>query len=204
MIVIVDYGLGNVSALLNVYKRLNIEASIAKTEKELTKAKKIILPGVGGFDKAMHLLKNSGMRNILDELVLEKKIPVLGICVGMQIISRSSDEGETNGLSWIDGEVKSLRDHSELEEFPLPHMGWNDIVERNDSDLFIGLRDKAQFYFLHSYHFVCDDRKEVIATSSYGIDICSAVQSKNIYGVQFHPEKSHHCGETLLKNFSNI
>lgn len=204
MIAIVDYGLGNVSAFLNVYKRLNVEAFIATNKEELSKAQKIVLPGVGGFDQAMFLLENSGMKELLNELVLEKEIPVLGVCVGMQIMAQSSDEGSSEGLNWIKGEVKSLKSQPVFEILPLPHMGWNDVSLKSNDQLLIGLDDKPQFYFLHSYHFVCKNENNSIGTSEYGVNINCIVKSKNIYGVQFHPEKSHHNGISLLKNFSNL
>ena len=204
MIAIVDYGLGNVSAFLNVYKRLNIKAFIAKDREALNKAQKIVLPGVGGFDQAMHLLKLSGMKEVLNELVLEQEIPVLGVCVGMQIMAESSDEGSSAGLNWIKGEVKSLKANPKLQKLPLPHMGWNEIAIKSEDKLFNGLKDRSQFYFLHSYHFICSDENISIGTANYGMDINCIVRSKNIYGVQFHPEKSHHNGVSLLKNFSNL
>ena len=171
MIAIVDYGLGNVSAILNVYKRLNIKAFIAKNKEELTKAQKIVLPGVGGFDQAMFLLGISGMKEVLDELVLEKEIPVLGVCVGMQIMAQSSDEGSSSGLNWIKGEVKSLRNEPIFERLALPHMGWNNISIKSKDVLFTGLEERPQFYFLHNYHFVCSDEHTSIGTANYGIDI---------------------------------
>jgi len=204
VIAIVDYGLGNVSAFLNVYKRLNVKAFIAKDRKELTKAQKIVLPGVGGFDQAIHLLESSGMKEALNELVLEHEIPVLGVCVGMQIMAESSDEGSAAGLNWIKGEVKSLNADPKFEKLPLPHMGWNEISIKHEDELFNGLKGRPQFYFLHSYHFVCSEENTSIGTANYGIDMNCIVRSRNIYGVQFHPEKSHHNGVSLLKNFSNL
>ena len=204
MIAIVDYGLGNVSAILNVYKRLNVKAFIANSKEELIKAQKIVLPGVGGFDQAMYLLGNSGMKEVLNELVLEKEIPVLGVCVGMQIMAQSSDEGSSPGLNWIKGEVKSLKTKLIPERLALPHMGWNEVSIKSKDELFTGFEERPQFYFLHNYHFVCADEYTSIATADYGIDISCIVKSKNIYGVQFHPEKSHHNGVSLLKNFSEL
>jgi len=203
MIRIVDYGLGNVSAFLNVYKRLNIEASTARNSDELRSASKLILPGVGAFDHAMHLLDESGMRQTLDELVLGKRVPVLGVCVGMQILARSSDEGRASGLGWIDGRVKALRSLQQ-DQLPLPHMGWNDVKPVSGTRLFDRLESEARFYFLHSYCFECERQEDVAATCNYGADFSCAVGAGNIHGVQFHPEKSHHFGTQLLQNFAAL
>jgi glutamine amidotransferase len=202
MIAIIDYGLGNVSAFVNVYKRLNIPVVIAKTPDDLTQATKLILPGVGAFDHAMKLLQASGLRQTLDHLVLNQKMPVLGICVGMQMLANASDEGSLPGLGWIPGRVRAFKSVPRDTEMPLPHMGWNDITAVRGLPLLAGLESGACFYFLHSYFFECTDQNCVAAISSYGIDFCCVVQSENVYGVQFHPEKSHHCGSRLLKNFA--
>ncbi len=203
MIKIVDYGLGNILAFLNVYKRLNIEVSIAKNADDLHNASKVILPGVGAFDHAMELLDRSGMRETLDELVLGKRVPVLGICVGMQILSRSSDEGQARGLGWIDGHVKSIKSLQQTQ-LPLPHMGWNDVHPVSRAKLFDHLESDARFYFLHSYYFRCERQEDVAAVCNYGADFACAVNVGNIYGVQFHPEKSHHFGAQLLQNFAEL
>ncbi len=202
MIRIIDYGLGNISAFLNVYKRLNIEAAVARNADELGGADKLILPGVGAFDHAMELLDASGMRSPLDELVLQRKVPVLGICVGMQILARSSDEGSAAGLGWIDGSVKGFK--SLGQDLLLPHMGWNDVTPVGHARLFAGLEGDARFYFLHSFYFHCEREQDIAAVSRYGIDFSCAVHADNIYGVQFHPEKSHHFGAQLLKNFAEL
>jgi len=203
MIKIVDYGLGNILAFHNMYKRLNIASSIAKTAADLQGATKIILPGVGAFDHAMELLDGSGMRGALDELVLERRVPVLGICVGMQILAQSSDEGRARGLGWIGGNVKGFKS-LDLPELLLPHMGWNDVKPAAGSRLFSQLENDARFYFLHSFYFQCARYEDVSAVSSYGIDFSCAVSADNIHGVQFHPEKSHHFGAQLLKNFAEL
>jgi len=200
MIRIVDYGLGNILAFQNVYKRLNIEVGIARSAEELQDASRVILPGVGAFDRAMELLDQSGMRKALDELALVRRVPVLGVCVGMQILARSSDEGQRNGLEWIHGRVRGFA--SRQQALPLPHMGWNDVVPVAGSPLFRELEERARFYFLHSYYFECDAPGDVAAVASYGGDFGCAVSNGNIHGVQFHPEKSHHFGVQLLKNFA--
>jgi imidazole glycerol-phosphate synthase subunit HisH len=204
MIAIIDYGLGNIQAFVNVYNRLGIPVTVAKTSDELETASKLVLPGVGAFDHAMALLKASGIRQTLDHLVLSKKIPILGICVGMQILANTSDEGTLSGLGWIPGRVKSFASVPEAAELPLPHMGWNDVHVKGEQRLFKGLEEEARFYFLHSYFFESEHQDSVIASAFYGTDFCSAVQSDNVYGVQFHPEKSHHYGTGLLKNFAEI
>jgi len=204
MIHIVDYGLGNVQALINIYKRLGFETILARTSADLIGAKKIILPGVGAFDHAITLLDKSGMRTTLDTLVLVDKVPVLGICVGMQMLASKSDEGVLQGLGWISGKVRAFRDNRDLANFPLPHMGWNTVNSLPDNSLFLNIEKDPLFYFLHSYYFECDLSSNISATVDYRMTFCCAVTSGNIHGVQFHPEKSHHFGAQLLKNFAEI
>jgi len=204
MITLIDYGVGNIFAFQNVYKRLDIPTKIAKTHEDLSDAKKLILPGVGSFDYAMGQLNASGMREKLDELVLEKKVPVIGICVGMQMMGNRSDEGKLEGLKWIDSEILKFDESLIQQRTKLPHMGWNDVAPVNNHPLFIGLEKEAIFYFLHSYYFRCKNETESIAVSNYGISFSSAVHRENIYGIQFHPEKSHQYGEKLLHNFANL
>lgn len=204
MIHIVDYGLGNVQAFLTMFKRLGVEAVRARTAADLSRASKLILPGVGAFDHAIDLLDQSGMRPDLESLVLKDKVPVLGICVGMQILATSSDEGRLPGLGWVPGKVRSFRSAERSASLPLPHMGWNDVQPTSGSPIFAGLEFDARFYFLHSYFFECDDPSHVAASANYGLDFSCAVSAGNVYGVQFHPEKSHHFGAQLLKNFAEL
>lgn len=203
MIVIVDYGLGNIHAFANIYRRLNIPARIAKTADELAGAKKIILPGVGAFDWAMTRLNESGMRERLDRAVLDEHSSVLGVCVGMQMMARRSDEGTMKGLNWIPGEVLRLDSSRLTDRTRLPHMGWNDVSPAHAGGLFSQIKC-PRFYFLHSYYFKTDSPSDVLATTQYGDQFASAVNSGNIYGTQFHPEKSHHWGVELLKNFAEL
>lgn len=203
MIRIVDYGVGNIQALQNVYKRLNVKAALARSAADLADATRVILPGVGAFDHAMQRLNQSGMREPLDSLVHDGHTPILGICVGMQMLAHSSSEGTEAGLGWVGGQVRAFSSLA-IPELLLPHMGWNDVTPRRSSGLFVGLESDARFYFLHSYYFQCDRSKDALAVSSYGTEFTCAVQVGNVYGVQFHPEKSHHFGARLLKNFSEI
>jgi glutamine amidotransferase len=204
MITIVDYGVGNILALLNIYKRLNVPVNIAKTVDDLVQASHLILPGVGTFDHAMRALQQSGMREMLDDLVLAKQIPVLGICVGMQLLAARSDEGVMQGLNWIPGSVRLFHQQESSRRLILPHMGWNNIRPIKSSALLDGLEQDPCFYFLHSYYFACENKMHVLAESDYGSLFSCAVSLNNIYGVQFHPEKSHHYGIRLLKNFAEI
>ena len=199
MIAIVDYGLGNVAAIANIYKRLNIEAVLASTASALRDADRLILPGVGSFDWAMRCLARSGLRDVLDDLVMGARRPVLGICGGMQMMAKKSAEGVEPGLGWIAASVERLPSAPGLM---LPHMGWNDVAPIGASPLMNGLNTDARFYFLHSYYFVPRDESVVIATADYGQPFACAVQSRNVFGVQFHPEKSHGWGIALLKNFT--
>ena len=202
MIGIVDYGLGNTQAFANIYKRLNIPAKLASTSEALQDSERIILPGVGAFDWAMQCLERAGLRQTLDELVTVKKRPVLGICVGMQIMAQASEEGKEPGLGWIDAEVKRFAFASDNDRLMLPHMGWNDVGPCQQCALLRGLDEEARFYFLHSYYFAPRNVDEVIATADYGGRFACAVQSGTCYGVQFHPEKSHGWGIQLLRNFA--
>lgn len=203
MIMIVDYGLGNIQAIANIYVQLNVEAEVVKSADRLELADKIVLPGVGAFDWAMECLGASGMVECLRERVVSKKCPVLGICVGMQIMGRRSEEGRLNGLGWIDAEVKRFDNKESLHPVQLPHMGWNDVVPRRTNDLFRGL-DAPQYYFLHSYYFKPRNDADVLATTHYHECFPSAVCSNHMFGVQFHPEKSHAWGVRLLKNFAEL
>jgi imidazole glycerol-phosphate synthase subunit HisH len=204
MITIVNYGVGNIRAFLNVYRRLNIEATIATTAGELRRATRVILPGVGSFDHAMAQLTESGMREALDDLALRQRVPILGVCVGMQMLGRGSDEGRLPGLGWVDGSVKTLESRMTSETLPVPHMGWNDVRPVAAARLFGQLDSPARFYFLHSYYFLCDRDEDQIAVADYGGEFACAIGSANVFGVQFHPEKSHHDGVRLLQNFAEM
>jgi imidazole glycerol-phosphate synthase subunit HisH len=204
MIVIIDYGVGNIRAISNVYKRLNIQHRIARKPDELAGAAKLILPGVGAFDHAMDLINQSGMRETLDELVLGQHVPVLGICVGMQMFSHASEEGNLPGLGWVDSSVRRIDPAKLFHRTRLPHMGWNDVQPVAKNSLLQGLEEDARFYFLHSYYCHCNTPEDIIAVTDYGDKFSCAINSGNIYGVQFHPEKSHHWGIRLLENFAKL
>jgi imidazole glycerol-phosphate synthase subunit HisH len=204
LISIVDYGLGNIHAFVNIYRRLNIRAAIARSPEELRAADRLILPGVGAFDWAMARLNASGMRDALEEVVLGKGTPLLGICVGMQMLAQKSHEGVLDGLGWIDAEVRKFDLSPSTQRPHLPHMGWNDVEPHNNSGLFKNLDTSARFYFLHSYYFLPQNQDAILAVTDYGGPFASAVHSGNILGVQFHPEKSHQWGIQLLKNFAEL
>lgn len=204
MIGIVDYGLGNVQAIANIYSRLNIPVIAAKTSEDLRRSDRLILPGVGSFDWAMKLLDTSGMRSTLDDLVLGEQRPVLGICVGFQMMARSSEEGTLPGLGWFDATVRRLGDGLLAKAVQLPHMGWNDALPMNAGGLFAGLEHPCRFYFLHSYYFLPNRKEDIMTTTDYHGTYCSSARRGNIYGVQFHPEKSHQWGVGLLRNFAGF
>ena len=201
MIGIIDYGLGNVQAFLNIYKSLGIPAKRIRVNSDFTNATRFILPGVGSFDHAIDLLNKSGLLNTLEKSVLKEQCPLLGVCVGMQILSESSEEGNLPGLGWIPGRVKKFEDSLDI---PLPHMGWNDLIFLNNSKLFKDFDPNPIFYFLHSYYFSANSPNDVIGWANYGKKYDCVVQNKNIYGIQCHPEKSHNHGILLLKNFSEL
>jgi len=204
MIAIVNYGLGNVLAIANIYKRLGIAAEIVDSPQQLSGAEKIILPGVGAFDWAMTRLNDSGMRDQIEELVSGQHRPVLGICVGMQMMAASSEEGKLPGFGWFDAEVRRFDESSFTSKTLLPHMGWNDVMPRQTGSLFRSLDERARFYFLHSYYFAPRNDADVLADTDYNGPFASSVQRGNLFGVQFHPEKSHRWGIQLLHNFAEL
>lgn len=203
MISIIDYGCGNTNAFINAYKKLNITARVVRSVSELENADKIILPGVGSFDYVINKFNQSGLRQIVEKRVLVEKIDVLGVCAGMQILADISDEGVEEGLGWIKGKIK-LFDISKINHTTkIPHMGWN-TVDSIKTPIFHGIDKKARFYFVHSYYFKNCKPSDRIATTHYAGNFTSAVKKDNIYGVQFHPEKSHQNGLKILNNFAKM
>lgn len=199
---LVNYGLGNIHAFANIYSRLNIDVTIVEDVDGIAAADRLVLPGVGAFDWAMGRLDASGMRDALDEAVLGRSVPVIGVCVGMQMMAKASDEGQLPGLGWIDAHVARF-DLAGAHRYPLPHMGWNDVQPRSDACLFRGI-DAPRYYFLHSYHVVPTREEDVLASANYGEPFTAAVRKGNIIGTQFHPEKSHQWGIDLLRNFAEL
>jgi glutamine amidotransferase len=204
MIRIVDYGVGNIQAFMTMFKRLGLPAERAHTPADLADATRLILPGVGAFDHAMQLLNQSGMREPLEAMVLGQQVPVLGVCVGMQMLASGSDEGVLPGLNWIPGRVRAFANTPEAAGLPMPHMGWNDLQVKPGAKLFTDFEPQPRFYFLHSYYFACDDQAHVAATATYGMQFDCVVSKGHVHGVQCHPEKSHHFGAQLLKNFAEL
>lgn len=205
MIAIIDYGSGNVGAIANIYKKLKVPHMISGDAAELAAAERYVLPGVGAFDTTMDYLRESGMVELLNEQVLVKKKKVLGICVGMQILADSSEEGVKPGLGWIPGRVRKI-DASTLVSSPkLPHMGWNSVTTKSaDAPLLQGVDLEQGFYFLHSFYFDAQDPANVSATVLYGEELPCSVFRENVYGMQFHPEKSHSNGVAVFRNFAEL
>lgn len=201
MIVIVDYGMGNLYSVKNMLKYLGYDSEVTGEASRIEAADKLILPGVGNFGMAMEVIRQTGLLDILNHKVLEEKTPILGICLGMQLLLGHSEEGNCDGLGWIPGQVKRFvfPEHPELK---VPHMGWDYIEMQKPSPLFDGLAGGGRYYFVHSYYVDCQDRADVAAITEYGIRFDSVVQRDNIMGTQFHPEKSHKFGMEILGNFA--
>lgn len=202
MIAIVNYGSGNIQAIADIYGRLRIPHVIASHPEDLEAADRLLLPGVGAFDQAMNELERSGMRAALDQAVLGQRKPVLGICVGMQLLAQRSDEGSAAGLGWIEGTVLRF-DHAAFHQAThLPHMGWNTVTPLRPDPLFAEVDLSTGYYFLHSYYFQCASPADSLAETDYGLRFTSVVRKGHVCGVQFHPEKSHHAGVQMLHNFA--
>lgn len=202
MIVIIDYGMGNLGSIYNMLKKIGIKSCVSSNEEIIRNAEKLILPGVGSFDMGMNNLHNLGLIPVLEEKVLVEKVPILGICLGMQLFTKKSDEGNVSGLGWVEAEtVKFNFCNNSLK---LPHMGWNTVKIIDDKYLFKNMYECSKFYFVHTYHVQCRDIKLVQSMTEYGYEFVSSIKHNNIMGTQFHPEKSHKYGMLLLKNFAEL
>jgi len=202
-VAIVDYGMGNIHSVLKKLRRIGAEPSVVSTPGQVATADRFVLPGVGHFGQAMRNLEASGLRASLEEAVLVRGLPLLGICLGMQLLARHSADGDSTGLGWLDADVVRF-DVSDCIRFKVPQMGWNTVALRKDSGLTLGLPTESEFYFAHAYHLVCSDPSDVLGETEYSYTFPSVVQRKNIFGVQFHPEKSHDLGEAMLRNFVGL
>jgi|SRR5579863_9041196 len=203
MIAIINYGLGNLTSIRNMCRRIGVEAEITADPAVIGSADRLILPGVGHFRKGMENLHESGLKRLLDRLVLEEKRPILGICLGAQLMTGHSEEGDTAGLGWVDADTVRFRDGA-LNGLKVPHMGWREIKVAGENLLWAGLPEEPRFYFVHSYHFEFRQPAEVTATALYGYEFACAFRKDNIYGTQFHPEKSHKFGMKVLENFAAL
>ena len=201
LVTIVDYGIGNLGSIRNMFKRIGAPARVTSDFGEIAAADKLLLPGVGAFDVAMNRIDASGLRAILDRKALVEKVPTLGICLGMQLLTRRSDEGVVPGLGWIAADTRRLPPAPGLK---IPHMGWNLVTQPRPSRLTAGLPDDARFYFVHSYAVHVDAPEHSILRATHGVTFDAAVEQDNIWGAQFHPEKSHKFGMRLLANFAAI
>lgn len=200
MIVIVDYGMGNLSSIKNMAKYLGYECIISSLQRDIEEATKLILPGVGNFGAAMHQLQQQELISILNKKVIDEKTPVLGICLGMQLLTNYSEEGDCRGLGWIDAEVKKFS-FSPEQQLKVPHMGWDYIQINHSNRLVEDVEDDSRYYFVHSYAVQCNNDQQSVAKTEYGYKFDSIIQRDNIVGTQFHPEKSHKYGMKILRNY---
>lgn len=204
MLVIIDYGIGNLQSIKNMLKRIGVNGVISSEKSVIEGAQKFILPGIGAFDYGMSKLNESGCIPLLNDKVLKQKTPILGICLGAQLFTQRSEEGKTNGLGWFDAETVRFNFGNNTDNLKIPYMGWNDVNYNSSSRLFANMYDNPRFYFVHTYHLKTAHHQEIIATSKYGYEFPVGLERENIIGVQFHPEKSHRFGMMILKNFSEL
>jgi glutamine amidotransferase len=201
MIVIIDYGMGNLGSIVNMFKKVGAKAEVSSDLNVIANAQKLLLPGVGSFDRAMERIETLGIKAVLDEQALLIKKPILGICLGMQLLTRGSEEGKLSGLGWIDADTIKFPKISGLR---IPHMGWNNVEFKTPSPLTMNLPEESSFYFVHSYYVKVDNQSNSILKCDYGLSFDAAIQKDNIFGAQFHPEKSHKYGMQIFKNFVNL
>lgn len=201
MLIIVDYGVGNLISIKNMLKRAGVESVISSKKEVVAGADKLILPGVGSFDYGMQQLQQSGLIEVLNDVVLNKKVPILGLCLGVQLLTEKSEEGAEKGLGWIKGKTIAFDKLKLSANEKIPHMGWSEIKGFEKSKLFTDMYDEPRFYFVHSYHLELENTEDRLASANYGYDFTVGVEHDNILGVQFHPEKSHKFGMKLLENF---
>lgn len=201
-IVVIDYGMGNIRSVVNKIRKAGHKAIVSYETSVIENADKLILPGVGHFRNGMKSLKERDLLDVLKEKVLRQKTPILGICLGMQLFTKKSEEGNTEGLGWLDAETVKFT-LSDIKH-KVPHMGWNSIRQRKESSLLTDIQNNKHFYFVHSFHVKCHDELDVLTTTIYGYEFVSSIQKENIFGTQFHPEKSHEWGEKLLNNFLKL
>jgi len=203
-IVIIDYGLGNLMSVLNKFKRIKVPAKISTSLSDIENAKKLILPGVGQYAYGMKKLNELGLIKVLNKKVLDEKSPILGICLGMHLFTDYGYEGQVKGLGWIKGETVLFDNQALDKTYKIPHMGWNTVKVKKNNPLLKGINNDDMFYFVHKYHLACEHIEDVIGTTTYGYEFVSCVNKDNIYGTQFHPEKSHESGFNLIKNFIDL
>lgn len=203
MISVIDYGVCNLGSMINMLRKAGVQAQLVSSAQQLEQAAKIILPGVGAFDNGMAALAGRGLVDTLRRKVLQDRVPLLGVCLGMQMLGRASEEGGMAGLGLLEAQARRFR-FAPGSGHKVPHMGWNVLAARREHPLLDGLDARARFYFCHSYHLVCDDPGDVLAGASYGHDFSALVQRDNVFGAQFHPEKSHRFGMRLLLNFAEL
>lgn len=202
MIVIVNYGLGNLGSIKNMLTKIGSKSIISSKPDAISRADKLILPGVGSFDRGMSNLEKLKLIPVINKKVIEEKTPILGICLGMQLMTKNSQEGKLKGLGWINADT--IRFNKDDEKLIIPHMGWNNIILNKNHSILNNINRNSRFYFVHSYHVVCQNDSDILTTTNYGYDFVSAFQKNNIIGVQFHPEKSHRFGMQLLNNYSKL
>lgn len=204
MIVVIDYGMGNVGSVVNMLRKVGAETEASGDVDTVARATKLVLPGVGAFDAAMTRLRERDLVPVLNRRVLEEGVPILGICLGMQVMTESSEEGHEAGLGWFAGGTRRFRFDDQEPRLRVPHMGWNLVQPARPTPLFEGMYEEPRFYFVHSYHVTCRDDGDVMLTTEYGYRFVSGIRRGNIFGVQFHPEKSHKFGMHLVRRFAEI